>query len=749
MQAPPIPTWSSLRISPITLSASSTYASLVRMEAERLSSFGPSLRRWRLPTAVSPISRPLPTDFDAGNFSYKLTAPAYWSLEFVNNGNTYRALQQAVGCESETAAFAVISHDIPGLELTTQTGMKISYKTALGAQSPFGPNFYGTGFAERAFYYRSGYTPAVTAANLIDDYWIRDPELCGGCGGLPLLQGGGAIGGIVDRALNPSTPLTWLDVTPFASAGVGDAGHNCNWDDPRDQGYQQAWLALVALFDPDPARQAAWTTALNRWVTRDQTCRRNAADGYGLNGTKPEQVNSWGGSSLFATTGPALTLTSGSTAATGSGFSPAMCAGQDDGTGTIRVTRGSTAATVVSGTLTPGYRIFITDTSSPIYVGTSEYSVNGASVTLALTWPGDTGTFHFMSEGAGLAGFVTSIGSSNADWPDVSVATGFANNQQLQKIWACKYNNPGSLTLNRPWDGATGSNYHTFSYVVVGFEVQPFMDGVKTSAMNWASQSSNAAIASAYTVMKGQLGTWMATYGVDTNTPGTLGTYYNRLSGNCETAGIPNATTLFDGIHGVNDGCGFMGLAASGAGMGEFTSRVNTAEAYSGLAAYYTARCLLGPSQCSAARALVDKYYGAIYGNCALTAGGGSTFYCDSHYVNTASELSNASLGAYKWSGFFFGMGMAHQWPALRLGGAQPTRNRSVSIAYTLGAAASARILLTAPSGATTTVSCGATSPCAVTVDDRQGSYWYTIQYLSGTGQILSQTDPDLLAAVP
>ena len=49
-----------------------------------------------------------------------------------------------------------------------------------------------------------------------------------------------------------------------------------------------------------------------------------------------------------------------------------------------------------------------------------------------------------------------------------------------------------------------------------------------------------------------------------------------------------------------------------------------------------------------------------------MTSDGGSAFYCDSHFVNTAGELSNASLGAYKWTGFFFGMGMAHQWPAVR-----------------------------------------------------------------------------------
>ncbi len=637
------------------------------------------------------ISRPLPADFDAGNFSYKITGAAYWSLEFVVSGNTDRAIQQPAGCESNTSAFTVPSHDIPSIDLTTQSGLHISYKTALGAQSAFGPNFYGTGFAERAFYYRSGYTPALTAANLIDDYWVRDPEICSGyCGGLPLLQGGGAIGGIANRVLNSSTLLSWGDVTQFAVSGALDASANCNNDDPRDQGYLQSWLALVAIFDTDPTRHAAWIAGLNTWVIRDQTCRRNASDGYGVSGTKPEQVNSWAGSSLFnATTSasnPTLTLSTGSATATSptNAFFPGMCAGQDDGSGFIHITPGSTSATIVSGSLASGYRITITDTSvSPPLVITAQYSVSGTAVTLAIVWPGTTaGNFHFMSENSSLSGFMSSIGLSNFDWaPGGSpsdIALGAANNQQLQPFWACKYNNTGSITLNRPWDGVGGNNYHMFSYVVSGFEVQPFMDGVKASAMNWAAQVSDSGIVSAYRTMLSQLGTWMATYGVDLNAVGTLGTYYNRVSGGCEPAGAPNNVTLFDTIHSVGgqNSCGSMGRGTTtGDGLGEFTSRVNTVEAGTALNGYYSA--LPGSTRST----FVSKYYGAIFGKCSLTSGGGATYYCDGNYVNTGNELSNASLGAYKWTGFFFGVGglFSNTWPATLVSAGLPATPTGVS----------------------------------------------------------------------
>jgi hypothetical protein len=54
--------------------------------------------------------------------------------------------------------------------------------------------------------------------------------------------------------------------------------------------------------------------------------------------------------------------------------------------------------------------------------------------------------------------------------------------------------------------------------------------------------------------------------------------------------------------------------------------------------------------------------YGSIWGYSPWTTGG---VYSDSNYVR--DENSNASLGAYKWTGFFFGIGMADSWPAVRL----------------------------------------------------------------------------------
>jgi hypothetical protein len=76
-----------------------------------------------------------------------------------------------------------------------------------------------------------------------------------------------------------------------------------------------------------------------------------------------------------------------------------------------------------------------------------------------------------------------------------------------------------------------------------------------------------------------------------------------------------------------------------------------------------------------------------------------------------------------------------------------PPSPRRILIGLASGAipnAASAQIVVTAPSGAQTMFSCSG-SPCEVTVDDRQGAHLYRIQYLSEEGRVLSQTDAALL----
>jgi hypothetical protein len=628
-------------------------------------------------------SRNAPSDIDAGaNFSYAILGPRWLSLEFHSWGGVQRLLQNGMYCESETSAFAVAAHDIPPLDQTFQSG-SFSYKTTIGCCSAFGPNFYGTGLAMREFYYRSGYTPALTAANQIDDYWIRDPEVASGYGvGETLLYGGGYQGGFADLMLNPSTPLAWSDVRQFAKNGINlfteySGCNNTGGADIRDQSYNQLFLTNAAIYDPNAAYQATWLAALGSagggsgTLGRDTVCRR--AD-YSF----AVPVMTLAGTNV-------LNLTNGSTTATGTGLDHIgasggnVCSGV--ASGTITVAHGSTAATLVTGSLgnpATNFNIVIWDTtSSPNYVGFLELVFSGNAVQLGGIWPGASGTFSFVVQSStqglgGNTGGITAIGSG--DFTDT-------DNIRQTEGWACTMVSPTQITLNRPWnDAVTGGAIHpSGAYTVypaanygvgpAGYYTQPFMYGIKTYVVSRAANfAPNATVSNGYKAFLGPMGNWFHNVGFDTN---TAGTYYARVQGTCEPFVTANTSTLFNTIHGGfgTEPCDLGGLLGDqpGAPANEFPSRVDTVEAFAAVIEYYKSQCILGVPQCNAARAFGDLAYGAIYGSPSMTAPG---FYSDTHYVNNAGELSNGALGAYKWIGFFFGMGgmSSNTWPAIRLG---------------------------------------------------------------------------------
>ena len=157
------------------------------------------------------VDRPFPSDVDPGPSPYKIVGRRYIVLHFTApDGADQVTPEYTQGCESETAAYALATHDVPAINNVLQSGKSYSYVDSLGAESAFGVNFYGSGFANRAFYYRSGLKLALDTANMIDDDWVTSPELSAGwTGGIPLLQGGGVIGAFANLILNPDTKLKW------------------------------------------------------------------------------------------------------------------------------------------------------------------------------------------------------------------------------------------------------------------------------------------------------------------------------------------------------------------------------------------------------------------------------------------------------------------------------------------------------------------------------------------------------------
>lgn len=648
-------------------------------------------------------SRPYPADADEGAFPYHVLPSEIRqaALHYTRPDGSDAMIGFGLdGCESDTAMYTYLPRNIVGVNGVAQSNKQYSYSDSLGYSGAFGVNFYGEDLAHRALYLRSGWKPAHDAANLISDQYVTSPYLAGGdAGGMPLLYGGGVVGAVASLVLDPDTRLKWSDVRGFFNIGLSYAEYGCNDDDTRDTAYLQMILALGANFDPDPAQRAKWLAGVQKGAARDRKCQG------------PD--NSWSTGFYFNSNNyPPLQMTQGSAVATGGSLPSSMCLGF--GGGTISVTRDSAEATAAGG-LVAGNKIVITGTrDGRPFMGVYQYKVNSTrSITLAALWPGDTGTASYVVEkdspGGGDGDLMTTIGAS-------------ANDPQLIYNWSCIWNHPGQITLNRPWNGPSGTAY-LYKGPLAGFGQQPYMLGMKTLQMKYAGQA-DSTLTSDYAAMSAAAAGWLHDTGFD---PITLGLHYGRVFQACEPTPRPPDTPLFTSR---SPGCNF-GLDPASIRA----SRVLTSEATAGLRAYYEANP--GPD----ARDWGDTAYGAVWGYSPYTNPG---VYSDDYYVR--DENSDYSLAAYKWTGFFFGMGMSHQWPAVRLGGASPIGKANVTVTANLAGLApgtTATAHVTAPSGATSDVPCNG-SACVISIDKRQGAHWVQVTYYSG-GVAVKQDPPQMV----
>jgi hypothetical protein len=647
------------------------------------------------------LARPYPADADAGSFRYSIIQADYIEITLhyarATDGSDAQTYFQTSGCESDTDVYLYQGHDIPSLDGSLQSGKQYSYMDGYGYASAYGANFYGEDLAHRALYYRSGWTPALQAARVMGDNYVNSPQVDGGdIGGIPLLIGGGVIGGFAAAVLDTTDPNrpSWDSLRGLATSGsIGSSA--CNAWDTRDSGYLEAWLTLAAEFDPDPVQQANWQSQVEQVLSRDQLCK-------GAN-------NSWANGFLWNNASAPVNLTNGSAAATGNNLPSSMCYGI--ASGTVTVVNGS--ATAMGSGFVAGNKIVITGTMNGLpYTGFFQFSINSnGSITLAALWPGDSGGASFVIENND---YLTTIGTSN-------------NDPQLIKNWACTWNSPSQITLNRPWDGPTEGGAYLYSYTLAGYGQQAYMLGIKITQMQFASQIGNPGFSASYAALATDAATWVHDVGYDS---ATQGMNYGRMFQACEPETVPTPNTTFSAR---TPGCNY-GLDPGSTQA----ARVLTAEASQALRVYYQA------NPTAAAKTWGDTAYGSIWGYPPYTTGG---VYSDSNYVR--NENSNASLGAYKWTGFFFGMGMAHQWPAVRLGGVAAPAFRKVALEVKQGIAVKTQISVTAPSGKVTFFPCGADSHCEVEVDDRQGSHWYATHYLSADGEVLFQSAPALIDRRP
>jgi hypothetical protein len=642
------------------------------------------------------LARPYPADADAGTYSYKIFSDQrrvvlHYKRSDSSDGSVYFF---TAGCESDTELYLYYGWD------NQYSGQRnpsspYAYMDGQGYVGDYSPNYYDLGLAHYAFYFRSGFSQALTAGRQIEDYWLRYPELAlGDIGGFPRSRS--VLGTFAASVLDGDRASNWTGLRQFAQVGLSIAlQNNCN-DDLRETSYQLSWLALAAQFDPDPVQKAKWQNGLSSAsYNRDNGCRR--AD------------NSFAPGFYWAPGPTQIAATQGSTVGTAvNGTFPSdLCYSTARGTATV--TNGSATLNLVSGAfIRPPARLIVGGTLGGVrYNLVTLFDFNSpTSITMSAKWPGDSGTVYWSIETNETRGYV------------LTVAKGPADTENFGQIMSCQLTDSTHIEFFRPWPTASGTFGYTL-YNLVGQGTQPFMAGIKTLQMRYAAQ-----VYAPYKDVAQALAAWIGTTGFDAT--GTKAIYYGRVFPQCEPAVEDSGIT--DVIDRVPD-CIENGNNPAAAAV----ARARNAEAQNAMTVMY----LSDPT--SANRDLGDIFYGAAYGAHDYTADG---YWSDGI---TASNLDDNSLGSYKWPGFFFGVGMAHQWPAARVGGVSAAEPRTVYISWDKTAGSTSRIVVTAPSSAVSTFDCS-TSPCTITVDDRQGSHWFRIQYLSPSGDVLSESAPDLLA---
>lgn len=660
------------------------------------------------------MDKSVPAGTDGSAFSYKIVSQGdqsqsetYMGLTITqDDGRDNFFFYNVSACASDTVATYGEVFDISAIVTgAANSGKTFTTVYGLGQQGFFQPHFYSTGMALRADYHRSGYTPSLEAANGHENYWPRHPEVTGAQGQV-FGVGGGRIGAVACLVLGQCSNLDWKDVRKFISASVPAS---CESADPRDSGYRIGILALGALYDPTSA--ATWNTALGNWITFRDGCRK--AD------------NSYSTGQYFnASPGPSVSFTNGSTAGTGTGLSSSICQGVASGTATATNGSGTLTGTgfVTGGGI--GQKVVITGTIGGVTKSLwldFDY-VSSTEITMAGVWPGTTGTVNYT---------IANNDTFNALSGYLSTWAVDENDTDLDYNYVCTWNSATSITLHRAWQGNTGS--HTlYRANLAGRGTQPFLIGIQTLGMRYAKEV--PAQSSAATTQAQYGANWYKDTAYSTD---IRALQYGEVFEACKRQGStynPSFTWPTSGnTRSTNLNCG------SGFGYSSTGDRMNIGEGGGTIA-----QVLYEQSASQSNIDYGDELFASLWCSAPYDVSAPGT--CGDNYSGGNSvgawNLKDADLSIYKWPGFFFGMGMAHRWPAVRLGGVAASDLRTYSYGFTLPSGAD-KIQLTVlrPSGETVSPTACTTSPCTFTYDARQGKHLVKHEYQTTGGATRSVSD--------
>jgi hypothetical protein len=322
-------------------------------------------------------------------------------------------------------------------------------------------------------------------------------------------------------------------------------------------------------------------------------------------------------------------------------------------------------------------------------------------------------------------------------WFTNSPAAGPANNAAGDPVsYRVTFVDATHLTLGSPYQGTTGAHGWELANAsdapVTGWATEPFMEGILGAAFDLAAKAvtnSNptvAALAHGYNVTAAN---WIKNYAY---WPAAKGLYYYAGGVECQ---LPIADT--------NTVC------TVGNSPGQ--ARTLSAEAVRGLSAAYSY------SQDQTLKTFIDTLYNAMWAAPGSCPSGSTLCVPDGSYIDplndgqymiaapAVSSLGNAT--PWKWFGDFFGFNAESSWPGNRIGGLQPGAGEQLYIGANLPGvpgAAAIQVVTTDPGGVTYTTNCNA-SPCAVTVDRRQGDHLLSVRYLSASGAVLASSSAPLI----
>jgi hypothetical protein len=283
------------------------------------------------------------------------------------------------------------------------------------------------------------------------------------------------------------------------------------------------------------------------------------------------------------------------------------------------------------------------------------------------------------------------------------------------------------LQLDRPYEGTTG----THGWMIggsdpkaVGWGVQPFILGIAGVAFEYTaaaladSDPANSALAHEYNL---GIANWLKRYAVS---PETGGFYYVVGTIDCEPP-IPASSTW----------CGGMGRPAAARLLSPIPLR-SVMLAYAG-------------TKDPSLLAFGDALYNSMFAKPGTCPAGSSLCVPDGQYISDLNDGTGWNMtgtpwgnGWHKYFGMVFGFGASHDWPAYRVGGPQVRRRRPIRLGFDMQSVAGAtavRVSMIAPNGEVTETPCSS-SPCTVTMDDRQGDHIFRLEYLSANGTVLASS---------